>query len=635
MPAATAVPGIKFEFAQPPRAPVEVRTDIVGFVGFTERGPFHRATRIESWQQFESVFGGCSAPGFLPLAVHAFFSTGGRTCYVVRVLVPPDSANAGSAAYAFIELPLPDGGGATGRRLRLTADSPGSWGNQLSIEIVPRLVELRGTTAFRFLMVVRDGSGGLWRLVDCSLDPDDTRFLPYVISSLPDLPIRLAARHTGAPNEEIRMRSAADREWKALPTEGLTGSDQPFERQYRLRAGRWEFSGGRDGVAGCTVKHLIGERDALGEENSWGLLALMEVDEIGIIAIPDAAPFPRRPKSPLRPPKPADCTVLHPAPVPSSSAPAEPTEYPPQWETAEMVEVANAAIYFCELRRDCVALLDTPPDRQTPRQVEEYRDEFDTSFAGLYWPWLLVDRNPRGPRALRADPREGEFGRLQPPESALRADPIGLRAGGAASTGALIAIPPSGMVAGLTAAADLLVGPHRTPAGQTARDAIAVTVVVSDDEHGMLNARGVNVFRERIGRGVVLEGARSLSAMQRVSSPWRHLNVRRVMLAICEAIDERTQWAVFEPNNPLLWADLRDVLRAFLTQRWRLGWLSGRTDDEAYYVRCDRSTNPPESVERGFIVAEIGLRFPPPIEWIVVHIGRSNVRSEILDVERA
>jgi phage tail sheath protein FI len=199
----------------------------------------------------------------------------------------------------------------------------------------------------------------------------------------------------------------------------------------------------------------------------------------------------------------------------------------------------------------------------------------------------------------------------------------------------VIAMPPSGAVAGLTAAADLAVGPHRTPAGQTARVAIAATVVIGDDDHGVLNVRGVNAFRERIGRGVVLEGTRSLTGSQQSGSPWRHLNVRRVMLAILEAIDERTQWAVFEANDPLLWADLRDVLRAFLTQRWRLGWLSGLRADEAFYVRCDASTNPPESVALGYVVALVGLRFPPPIEWIVVRIGRSSVGVEVLDVDRA
>lgn len=607
MPSATAVPGIKFELATPPRAPVEIRTDIAAFVGFAQRGPFHRATRIESWQQFESTFGGCSAPGFLPLAVHAFFANGGVTCYVVRVLEPPGIASSGAAAHASYELPLlQPNGTSSGRSLRLIATSPGVWGNRLSIEIVPRIIELGGAAAFRFMVVVRDGTGSMWRLVDCSLDPADARFLPYVMTVLPDLPIRLGARHTGAPDEEALLRSASDRELLALPVQALTGSDQPFGPAYRLKAGQWQLSGGRDGVKACTLEHLTGNPDAPNDVSGWGLQALTEIDEVCIVAIPDAAPFPRRTDPAVAVPREPDCMELYPKPVVSAPRPPEHIEYPPRWSDGQMRDAAFAAIRFCELRRDCVALLDMPADVRTPRAAEEYRSQFDSSFAGIYWPWLLVDRNPRGTREQRDDPRVS-----------------------------LIEMPPSGMVAGLTASADLQVGPHRTPAGQTARGAIAVSVVVNDDDHGILNLRGVNVFRERIGRGVVLEGTRSLVQTQRSGNPLRHLNVRRVMMAIVEAIDERTQWSVFEPNNQQLWADLRDVVRSFLTRRWRLGWLSGRSEADAFYVTCDETTNPPESIELGYIVAYVGLRFPPPIEWIVVHIGRSSVGAEILDVERA
>jgi hypothetical protein len=624
MPPATAAPGITFEFADPQRTPVETRTDIVGFVGLTERGPFHRAVRLESWHQYESVFGGLRVAGFLPLSVHGFFANGGMTCDVVRALVPPRFRADGGARHAWVELTLYDGHTLLSRTLRLIATSPGRWANGIRIEVIPRLTEetglLRGPPGapdrlrFRVALIVRDRAGTTWRLADCSLDPDDVRYLPSVIAATPDLPLRLGSRHTGAPNEETALRSPWPNELPTPPTD-------PLVPDLRLSAGTVKLCGGRDGIADLTPVHLHGDPDSP-ESNRWGLQALVDTDDVAMIAIPDAVPFPPPPRPERRLPPTPDCrTICAGAPETPDALPEEPLEYRRAWTVAEAKTVADATIRFCTARRDCVALLDPPAGDLTPREVQEYRASFDSSFGGLYWPWLLVPRRPRAARPARRTAISRDFG--------LPETPV------VVSAEALIAVPPSGLVAGLTAAADLLVGPHRAPAGQTARGAIATTFAVDDDDHGSLNARGINVLRERPGRGVVLEGTRSLTLDQGPKDPLRHLNVRRVLLAILEAIDERTQWAVFEPNDHRLWADLRDVIRSYLTARWRRGWLSGLRPEEAFRVQCDAATNPPESLAQGYVVAEVGLRLPPPIEWIVVRIGRSAAGVEVLDADRA
>jgi hypothetical protein len=464
-------------------------------------------------------------------------------------------------------------------------------------------------------LVVRDRRGIVWRLADCSLDPEDPRFLPVVMAATPDLPIRLAARHTGLPDEETALRTPWFGEQRVPPTEPLTGS-------VHLGAAERRLEGGRDGVRDLTIEHLCGVEDALDDRYYWGLRALVDTDDVSVLAIPDALAFPRPRGGDRRCPPPPDCPL--PLVLPEAEMaelPEIPLEYPPPWTEAQTKSISDRLIRFCELRRDCVALIDPPEDLRTQLQVQAYRDGFDSSYAGLYWPWLQVQRHPRVDRVLPRRPASREFGRRESLEIVL-GEPM-------------IATPPSGMVAGLTAAADLLVGPHRTPAGQTARGAIAVTVPVDDDEHGSLNARGINVLRERVGRGVVLEGTRSLVADQGANNPWRHLNLRRVLLAILEVIEERTQWAVFEPNDQRLWADLRDVVRSFLTGRWRRGWLSGLRPEDSFFIRCDHATNPPESLERGLVIAHVWLRFPPPIEWIVVRIGRSATGVEVLDVVRA
>ena len=94
-----------------------VRTDVAGFVGFSERGPLPRpgvqpdpkelAVRLTSWKDFVTTFGWFIPNGVLAYAVRAFFENGGTTCYVVRVAATNhrDASKRPSAA----SYPLPDG----------------------------------------------------------------------------------------------------------------------------------------------------------------------------------------------------------------------------------------------------------------------------------------------------------------------------------------------------------------------------------------------------------------------------------------------------------------------------------------------------------------------------------------------
>jgi phage tail sheath protein FI len=115
-------------------------------------------------------------------------------------------------------------------------------------------------------------------------------------------------------------------------------------------------------------------------------------------------------------------------------------------------------------------------------------------------------------------------------------------------------------------------------------------------------------------------GARVLG---RSDSEVRFVNVRRLLMLIAESIDERIQWAVFEPNNRALWREIDRVVRAFLDGLWRAGMLDGATAAQAYSVRCDAATNPPESRDQGLVVCEIGVLPPWPAEFVVVRIGKT------------
>ena len=195
-----------------------------------------------------------------------------------------------------------------------------------------------------------------------------------------------------------------------------------------------------------------------------------------------------------------------------------------------------------------------------------------------------------------------------------------------AINGLVRVIPPSGHVAGMFARVDRLRGVHKPPANEVLEGVFDVAEVIDDAAHGLLNEQAVNAIRIVPGRGVLVLGARTLSLDYR----WRYVNVRRLFTMIAEALDGSMQWAVFEPNNPQLWRHVDRAVRGFLERLYRLGMLDGATSDDAYTVRCDESTNPPESTDAGRLTCVVGLQPPYPAEFVVVRIGvtRSGIQVE-------
>ena len=127
-----------------------------------------------------------------------------------------------------------------------------------------------------------------------------------------------------------------------------------------------------------------------------------------------------------------------------------------------------------------------------------------------------------------------------------------------------------------------------------------------------------NCIRAFPGRGIRIWGARTLSS----DPEWRYINVRRLFNFISESIMEGTQWSVFEPNDEKLWIQLRIAATNFLTRVWSDGALFGSTPGEAFYVKCDSETNPPEVIEAGQVICEIGISPVKPAEFVVFRLSQ-------------
>ncbi len=244
--------------------------------------------------------------------------------------------------------------------------------------------------------------------------------------------------------------------------------------------------------------------------------------------------------------------------------------------------VQQSIIDYCDRIKYCFAILDAPP-AMSPEQIKQWRLQvnYDSTRAALYYPWIEV-----------AD-QSGQNGRTK-------------------------RIPPCGHVAGVYARSDGERGVHKAPANEVVRGALGLEVQLTKGEQDGLNPIGINCLRAFPGRGIRVWGARTLSS----DPSWRYINVRRLFNMVEESIERGTQWVVFEPNDPNLWARVTRDVTAFLRLVWRSGALFGATPEQAFYVKCDAETNPPEVRDLGQLIIEVGMAPVKPAEFVIFRVSQ-------------
>ena len=181
---------------------------------------------------------------------------------------------------------------------------------------------------------------------------------------------------------------------------------------------------------------------------------------------------------------------------------------------------------------------------------------------------------------------------------------------------------PSGAVAGVIARTDRKRGLWKAPAGTEAglRGVDGLSIDLNDVEAGELNALGINCLRTMPVFGHVVWGARTMAGHEQAASEWKYLSVRRLALYIEGSLYRGTQWAVFEPNDEPLWAMLRDSAEQFMDQLCRRGAFQGQRAEDAYFVRCDRTTTSPGDITRGIVNVLVGFAPLKPAEFVILRI---------------
>ncbi len=252
--------------------------------------------------------------------------------------------------------------------------------------------------------------------------------------------------------------------------------------------------------------------------------------------------------------------------------------------------VQDALISHAERMKYRIAVLDTEED-QTITDARETRGRIDTTYAALYYPWVVVP-NPLARQGNETIPKE-------------------------------IAVPPSGFVAGIYARTDINRGVWKPPANEIVRGALRFEREINHRMQEILNPEGINCLRFFFGRGNRVWGARTASS----DPEWKYVNVRRYFIYLEHSIDRSTQWAVFEPNGPRLWSNITDTITAFLYNEWRNGALLGSTPNEAFFVRCDRSTMTQADIDNGRMICEIGVAAIKPAEFVIFRIGQKTAET--------
>ena len=604
MPVAPTYPGVYIEeIPSGVRTITGVATSIAAFVGRARRGPVNEAIVINSFGDYERVFGGLWIDSTMSYAVDDFFKNGGSQAVIVR-LFRESPAPVAPATAKPTKTPL------NGANLSLEAAYEGSWGSNLRFS-VDGVVSQQAADATGLskndlfnLKVVELGSDGVpvrsetfrnltvkdsARRIDKVLSaesklvrwrgvfPDGTAAHPLpdiqtlhtkenaVLTAQQQVAAALAATPVVQANVDTATAALATAQTAlgAANTDNITAAEQTLaDANKQLKAAQDANPQVPANIATATTAvttattnltnaKATSDGDPLqkadftpanGETDKKGLYALAKADIFNILCLP---PY-----------------VLG--------------------GNIDATLVADAAVY-CEKRR-AMFVIDPPASWNDTASAIAGVTNIGTNSknSALYFPRLIK------PNPLRDDQLED--------------------------------FVPCGAVAGIFARTDTTRGVWKAPAGLDATlvGVPKLSVQLNDAENGQLNPLGINCLRAMVPAGRIVWGARTLQGDDRLASEWKYVPVRRTALYIEESLFRGTQWVVFEPNDEPLWAQIRLNLGSFMHDLFRQGAFQGSTPKDAYFVKCDKETTTQSDINHGIVNIVVGFAPLKPAEFVII-----------------
>ncbi|TMQ16011.1 MAG: phage tail sheath family protein [Deltaproteobacteria bacterium] len=550
-------------------------TRIAGFAGITQKGPMNEPTRLGNWDEFLEIFG-YSQDSYTADSVYGFFKNGGTDCWVVRVAHNPVRGElatidqASSAEHVQVD----DWNKPT---LKICALNEGNWGNAIWVRCV------HAPAAEALLISDLDIGAGeaqvnTTRGFDVGstvriYDRENSDFI--VITEVGDKRIKWSTatpinrRHrAAAPTHlevltfEIHVAMKDRREvFKGLQMHSSSRNYAPRLVSQRSRLVRLEDLQSKSPVPHNMPRVLPMTRLSGGRD---GVDAITPEDFIGL----DNGPGDRSGLLALAATEEVALLAVPDAMRFHDREPGPAGELKAQ-------RVQDQVISICELQKDRFAILDIPQSKDI-EWVRRWRRRTDSSYCAYYWPWLRVTAMDEKLRIL----------------------------------------PPSGYLAGCYARRDLE-GVHHAPANLEIEGVQDISLRVTEDHIGILNADSVNTFR--IQRGVRPWGARTASS----DPEWRYVPIRRLFIMLRRSLESGFAWITFEANNAATWEYIRKEVTQFLTGLHTMGMLAGGNLEEAFFVKCDAETNPAEQIDSGILVCEIGVAPVHPAEFIMISLTQT------------
>ena len=542
-----------------------VGTSTAGFIGMAEKGKVIGTPEfVTSFADFNRKFGGYLPETtygeyrYLAYAVEQFFANGGSRCYVMRTA----AADAVTASVS-----------AAG--ISISAKNPGKWGNEIKVTAVAAtkgktaVLEATGDEATGKVYTVANGS--IFAEGDTIVIRNNGKVTGYnKIAMVQGNTITLAV----PVKEDLTDKSP-------VPRKVLSTCEMNLEVSYRDQVELYEGVSLNQSSASFITKVLAKSElvDVAADEpkdavNPLSVFTAEADAEKAIVFLAggsdggnkgitddvfmgtDGGPGKRTGLAAFK-----ELNNVSIMAIPGVTSPA----------------VQLALVAHCTNTGASFAVLDVPQHLTKPQDVLAHREKIDSDYAAMYHPWIQI-------------------------YDALNKKPA--------------YIPPSGAVCGIYARSDVERGVHKAPANEVVYNCIGLSCLYNKAEQDILNPAGVNLICALPGQGIRVWGARTCSS----NSLWKYVNVRRLFIYLEESIKSQTNWAVFEPNDELLWARVGRTIRAFLRDMWRSGALVGNTEDQAFYVNIGRDTMSQSDILNGRLICEIGVAPSRPAEFVIFRI---------------
>ena len=572
-------PGVYVEEFESGAKPMEgVSTSTAGFIGLAEKGPVEGVPQlVTNIADFRRIYGGYLSENeygtyrYLAYAVEHYFLNGGSRCFVTRV-APKDAA----CAVGFASL-------KEDAVIQMMAKNPGMWGNNIRVTLAP------ASKAKTQILEILDTMDGKKYLVK-----NGAGFQPGDVIAFSDQVQTVLNRVVKNQDNILTLEKEFEVDVvdkNLLPSRVITTCEFSLEVRYNDAVEFYDnlsfninspnyldkkiaksdlieahYTGTEPGEAQAPFTQIAGdEGEAVFSVNFSG-------GSNGNVAGITAADFIGTDNGAGRRTgiqSFLDNDMVSLMAVPGVTDP-----------NVQLMLVAH-----CENLGSRFAVLDVPQDARKVQDILAHRDIFDSNYAALYHPWLTVF------------------------------DPLDKKN---------IAIPPSGSVLGIYARSDNTRGVHKAPANEVVRACVGLDCMFNTGEQDILNPKGVNLIRSFPGQGIRVWGARTATS----NPSWKYINVRRLFIFIEESIKANTSWAVFEPNDEVLWVRVQRTISVFLNGLWRGGSLAGSSPEEAFFVNIGRYTMSQDDIDNGRLVCVIGIAPVKPAEFVIFRISQKTGDAE-------